>query len=121
MKEGRWALHMKPYYENSNGRLYLGNCLEVMPDLEPVDLVATDPPYNCGKDYGVYKDNLSYAEYLEFMSAAVKLSRASGKNQFWVAPRYQLEMWLSLLPESHLIVVKRLWDHSGADGPTSLK
>lgn len=25
--------------------LYLGDCLDVMPELEPVDLVATDPPF----------------------------------------------------------------------------
>ena len=36
---------MEPYYENSNGKLYLGNCLEVIPLLEPVNLVLTDPPY----------------------------------------------------------------------------
>ena len=48
---------MKPYYENDNGKLYHGNCLEAMPELESVDLVLTDPPYNfeaCGGGfYGV--------------------------------------------------------------------
>lgn len=28
--------------------LYLGDCLEVMPTLEPVDAVVTDPPYGIG-------------------------------------------------------------------------
>jgi site-specific DNA-methyltransferase (adenine-specific) len=36
---------MKPYYETENGKLYHGDCLEIMPLLEPVDLVLTDPPY----------------------------------------------------------------------------
>lgn len=36
---------MKPYYENNNGVLYHGDCLEIMPQLGPVDLVLTDPPY----------------------------------------------------------------------------
>jgi DNA modification methylase len=35
----------KPYYENELGRLYHGDCLEILPHLEPVDLVLTDPPY----------------------------------------------------------------------------
>jgi len=35
----------KPYYENNNGKLYHGDCLDIMPLLEPVDLVLTDPPY----------------------------------------------------------------------------
>jgi len=36
---------MKPYYETDLGVLYHGDCLEIMPHLEPVDLVLTDPPY----------------------------------------------------------------------------
>ena len=36
---------MKPYFETELGKLYHGDCLEVMPQLEPVDLVLTDPPY----------------------------------------------------------------------------
>jgi DNA modification methylase len=36
---------MKPYYETPNGKLYHGNCLDIVPELEPVDLVLTDPPY----------------------------------------------------------------------------
>ncbi len=36
---------MKPYYETDLGKLYHGDCLEIMPHLEPVDLVLTDPPY----------------------------------------------------------------------------
>ena len=35
----------KPYYETPLGKLYHGDCLEIMPELEPVDLVLTDPPY----------------------------------------------------------------------------
>ena len=40
---------LKPYYETELGRLYHGDCLEIMPMLEPVDLVLTDPPYGVGK------------------------------------------------------------------------
>jgi len=40
---------MKPYYETELGKLYHGDSLEIMPGLEPVDLVLTDPPY--GIDY----------------------------------------------------------------------
>ena len=37
---------MTPYYETELDKLYHGDCLEIMPELEPVDLVLTDPPYN---------------------------------------------------------------------------
>ena len=39
---------MTPYFESENGKLYLGNCLDVLPELEP-ELIITDPPY--GMDY----------------------------------------------------------------------
>lgn len=38
---------MKPYYETELGKLYHGDCLEILPQLtEKVDLVLTDIPYN---------------------------------------------------------------------------
>ena len=43
---------MKPYYETELGKLYYGDCLKVMPHLEPADLVLTDPPYGIGRDGG---------------------------------------------------------------------
>ena len=36
---------MTPYFETELGKLYHGDCLEIMPMLEPVDLVLTDPNY----------------------------------------------------------------------------
>ena len=47
---------MKPYYETELGRLYHGDCLEIMPHLEPVDLVLTDPPYANNTEYKSYED-----------------------------------------------------------------
>jgi len=39
---------MIPYYETKLGKLYHGDCLDIMPELEPVDLVLADPPYGIG-------------------------------------------------------------------------
>jgi len=36
---------MKPYYETELGRLYCGNCLEILPTLKSSSLILTDPPY----------------------------------------------------------------------------
>ena len=36
---------MKPYYEEKGITIYHGDCREILPTLEPVDLVLTDPPY----------------------------------------------------------------------------
>ena len=51
---------MKPYYEHAGITIYHGYCREVLPRLEPVDLVLTDPPYgmteNSGRRLHAYKD-----------------------------------------------------------------
>src|SRR5262245_44261587 len=36
---------MKPYYQDNAVTIYHGDCREILPHLEPVDLVLTDPPY----------------------------------------------------------------------------
>jgi len=41
---------MHPYYQDSHCTIYLGDCREILSELEKVDLVLTDPPY--GIDVG---------------------------------------------------------------------
>jgi site-specific DNA-methyltransferase (adenine-specific) len=36
---------VKPYYDDGQITIYHGDCREILPTLEPVDLVLTDPPY----------------------------------------------------------------------------
>ena len=36
--------------------LYLGDCMDVLPMLEKVDAVVTDPPYGIGEDGGRFRD-----------------------------------------------------------------
>ena len=45
---------MKPYYEHNGITIYHGDCREVLPSLDPVDLLLTDPPYgiNLGEHEG---------------------------------------------------------------------
>jgi len=40
---------MKPYYENSGSIIYHGDCRDIFPNIDTVDLVIADPPY--GIDY----------------------------------------------------------------------
>ena len=46
------------------GGLYHGDCLDILPHLEPVDLVLTDPPYANDTDYGLYQDNTENLRYM---------------------------------------------------------
>jgi site-specific DNA-methyltransferase (adenine-specific) len=36
---------LTPYYQDDSCTIYHGDCREILPHLEPVDLVLTDPPY----------------------------------------------------------------------------
>jgi len=40
---------MKPYYEEKDIQIYLGDCRDILPSLPKVDLVLTDPPYGIDK------------------------------------------------------------------------
>lgn len=53
---------------------YVGDCREILKSIpdKSIDFVVTSPPYNIGKDYGIYKDNISHEEYLEFMGDVLK-------------------------------------------------
>ncbi len=39
---------MNPYYQDEYATIYHGDCREILPTLEKVDLVLTDPPYGIG-------------------------------------------------------------------------
>jgi len=44
---------IKPYYETNLGKLYCGDCLEIMPQLnKKFDLIVTDPPYGLNYNDG---------------------------------------------------------------------
>ena len=38
---------MNTFFETANGRLYRGDCLEIMPQIPPgsIDMILCDPPY----------------------------------------------------------------------------
>jgi DNA modification methylase len=40
---------IKPYYEEPGITIYHGDCRDILPHLDPVDLVLTDPPYGNNK------------------------------------------------------------------------
>ena len=43
----------KPYYEEAGIVIYNADCREILPHLDPVDLVLTDPPYGIRQDRGM--------------------------------------------------------------------
>lgn len=43
---------LKPYYQDEYATIYNADCREILPHLEPVDLVLTDPPYGMNYSHG---------------------------------------------------------------------
>jgi len=58
----------EPYYTDGKQTIYLGDCLEILPEFEDksFDLIITSLPYNVGMPYGT-NDRKNYQEYLKFI------------------------------------------------------
>ena len=57
---------MKPYYEHAGITIYHGDALDVLPQLGPVDLVLTDPPYGVEGGHGGQLKDYRKADYDNF-------------------------------------------------------
>ena len=75
--------------------IYSEDCLKGMKKLpdESIDLVITDPPWNIGKNYGVYKDNLPQDKYWKFMESWVKEITRVTKPGYLVFTYWDKTMW----------------------------
>jgi DNA modification methylase len=101
---------MTPYYQDTACTIYHGDCREIMPQLDKVDLVLTDPPYglkenayrvaNRGKlakptDYGDFSwDNAPASK--DLIDAAVSHGEVSiiwGGNYFHLPPSRGWLVW----------------------------
>lgn len=60
--------------EIGNHILYMGDCLDVLKKMSSgsIHLIITDPPYNRGLKYGVYKDRKPKEEFLEYLKERLR-------------------------------------------------
>ena len=71
-------------FEDMINNIILGDSIEVMKQIpdNSIDLIFADPPYNIGVKYDIYKDNLTQAEYLNWVDKwiyqAVRILKSSG-------------------------------------------
>lgn len=98
---------MKPYYEEGGITIYNGDCREILPALAASDFNWTDPPYNVGKDYGPWDDNLPDNEYLDFCRFWIgELKRLNPESIAVYVPRkYFLDYWNMLGTDFEQIVL----------------
>jgi site-specific DNA-methyltransferase (adenine-specific) len=88
-----------PYYDHAGITIYHDDCRSILPLLDPVDLVLTDPPYNCGKDYGTYKDNLPQSQYEKFIGSVIAQSFSlAGNNIALYSDSHRFKMFWDIMP-----------------------
>ncbi len=94
------------YFRTDNGVLYCGENLTILPLIkEHIDFIFTDPPYNCGKDYGVYKDNLSVECYKQFMTLVFEqLKQKTNSMCVYTPMNHSLFFW-NLLGEDYKQII----------------
>jgi DNA modification methylase len=84
--------------------LYCGDCFEIMPALDPVEAVVTDPPYCIGFQYRSYDD--APDRYDELMTRLVpEIQRLSdgGPCFVWQSP-LTAERWHLYFPSGYRII-----------------
>jgi len=64
---------VEPYYDRDGITIYRGDCREIVPTLEPVDLVLTDPPYGYGWDTSYSRFSKGSADKPEITSDAERM------------------------------------------------
>jgi|TARA_Y100000296_G_C5178632_1_gene261724 DNA modification methylase len=65
---------VKPYYQYAGITIYHGDCRDVLPGLEPVDLVFSSPPYLEQRDYG---GQMEGELWIDIVPTAFTLANAS--------------------------------------------
>ena len=73
---------IQPYFETELGKLYHGDCLEILPQLPMVDLILTDPLYNIKKAVWDSKENYYYWLISVFQSCE-KISKGNATLWFF--------------------------------------
>jgi len=72
---------LKPYYQDEWTTIYNGDCREVLPDLEGVDLVVTSPPYDELRTYEGIKWDL---ETFKQIASGLKDKLFDGSVIVWI-------------------------------------
>lgn len=97
---------MEQVFETKRGRLYHGDCLDVLATVPPssVDLVFADPPFNLAKDYGKeISDALADDQYLvwckRWIHSCLRTLKDGGSFYLYNLPKWNVEFGLYLREE----------------------
>lgn len=107
---------MKPYFQDDLTTLYLGDVLEVLPQIDPGDgpvFGFTDPPYNVRKRYGEnVRDDYPEAVFLAWTRLWIEMLRAvTDSMAIYVPAKHTRSMWNILGDDFRQVVCA--WTPSG--------
>lgn len=114
---------MKPFYQDEFATIYLGDCREVLPSLDPecADFVLTDPPY--GVEWQSNRRQVKHAviendadldwlgEVFRCVYAAMRRDSLCVSFYGWPDAEMFLTAWKAagFMPKSHIIWVKNMF------------
>ncbi len=84
--------------------LYRGDCFDVLPGLDPVDAVVTDPPYGIGFAYRTCDDSpRDYPRLMTRLIPALTRITAGGPCFVWQSP-LKADQWHEYFPDGYRII-----------------
>lgn len=92
-----------------------GDCIEVLKEFpeKKIHLIFADPPYNIGMKYDTHKDNMGYADYVnwteKWIDACVRVLRSDGSFYIAIGDEYAAEVVLILKKKGMLIRNWIIW------------
>lgn len=106
---------MKPYYSDDTVTLYHGDCRDVLPDLGPVDVVITDPPYSTGRSESEWAatGNIAVSLHMASELAPVMLVFGTSSGRGIEFARSSIRR----LPHNRTLAWHRAYVNSPAAGP----
>lgn len=119
---------MTPFYEDGAVTIYHGDCREILPELDRVDLLLTDPPYGIGLAANPFRQKFEKADWdgqpvdvglLEQCIAHADNAIVWGGNYFGLPAHQRFLVWDKEQPEDFSsAMVEQAW--TTLDGPAKL-
>lgn len=119
---------MTPYYEKDGIVIYHGDCREILPTLEPVDLVLTDPPYGLGIAANPFRQKHVKQEWddvvvpPDLLKACIEAGKEAiiwGGNYFGLPAHQRFLIWDKYQPEEFSsAMVEQAWTNMA--GPAKI-
>jgi DNA modification methylase len=103
----------EPYYQDDAITIYHGDCRYILPSLTGPFFVFSDPPYNVGKNYQGWNDNMPEDGYLDFCATWIsEVKRLAPEVCIYPPRKYYPDYWYMLGREYKQIILP--WTPEGA-------